>query len=99
MCHVSAILIGAPQSITIHEQRREGRTYLANLIRDAQSGISASDVELLETITPVLRRIIRRSPTSQQWSMQKVFSSCFLRLVDSEVAAKRLRWTIFFRVS
>ena len=34
-------------------------THLADLMRDAQSGISASYVELLETITPRLRRIIR----------------------------------------
>jgi RNA polymerase sigma-70 factor (ECF subfamily) len=34
-------------------------THLADLMRDAQSGIAVSYVELLETITPRLRRIIR----------------------------------------
>ena len=34
-------------------------THLADLMRDAQSGIATSYVELLETITPRLRRIIR----------------------------------------
>jgi RNA polymerase sigma factor (sigma-70 family) len=34
-------------------------THLADLMRDAQSGISASYVALLESITPRLRRIIR----------------------------------------
>ncbi len=34
--------------------------HLADLMRDAQSGIAAAYVELLEDITPRLRRIIRR---------------------------------------
>jgi RNA polymerase sigma-70 factor (ECF subfamily) len=33
---------------------------LANLMRDAQSGVAAAYVELLEDITPRLRRIVRR---------------------------------------
>jgi len=35
-------------------------TYLADLMRDAQSGVAAAYLELLEDITPRLRRIIRR---------------------------------------
>src|SRR5712671_2030059 len=34
--------------------------YLGDLMRDAQSGIAAAYLELLEDITPRLRRIIRR---------------------------------------